>query len=62
MSDMIRVSNNPKAALEHLVYSNPNYKQVMDFVAQNGGNPKTAFYALAKQNGADPDQFVSIFR
>lgn len=37
---------------------NPQFKQAMQYVNQNGGNPKDAFYKLAKEKGVDPDEFI----
>lgn len=51
---MYKNSQNPILALQNMLNQNPNFKQVMDFINQNGGNPEQAFYALAKQRGVDP--------
>lgn len=46
-------------ALDLVYRQNPALAQ---FVQNNGGDPKTAFYALAKQKGIDPDSFLSALR
>lgn len=40
------------------IQNNPQIKQVMDYVNQNGGDPKEAFYKLAKEKGVDPDEIL----
>ena len=35
-------------------------QQVMDYVNQNGGDPKAAFYKLAKEKGVDPNFILSM--
>lgn len=43
----------PQAALEYLVKQNPAMKQAMEYVNQNGGDPKEAFRKLAQEMGID---------
>lgn len=38
--------------------NNPQIKQVMDYINQNGGDPKTAFYKLAQEKGVDPNEIL----
>lgn len=53
-------SGNPMGAL--LSQSNPQMKQVMDYIKSTGGDPKSAFYMLAKQKGVDPEPFLQRVR
>lgn len=46
-------------ALDLVYRQNPGLAQ---FIQNNGGSPKEAFYALAKQRGIDPDSFLSMLR
>lgn len=62
MMDMVRSAKNPGAVMQMLVNNNPQMAQVMQVVQQNGGDPKTAFYNLAKQRGVDPEQILSMLR
>ena len=48
--------------LQQMVSQNPNMKQVLDLVNQNGGNAQQAFYALAKQKGVNPDDILNSLR
>lgn len=49
---------NPQMMLQQ----NPQYKQIMDYVNQNGGDAKTAFYNKAKEMGIDPEEIVKALR
>jgi len=43
----------------NLFANSPQMKQVMDYVKANGGNPKDAFYKLAKEKGVDPQSIIN---
>ena len=49
-------------ALQKLMESNPGMKQAIDYVNANGGNPKDAFYKLAKEKGIDPDSILNSLK
>lgn len=59
---MMRASQNPTAMLNSLINSNPQYKQALEYVNANGGDPKTAFYKLAEEKGVDPDQILNMLK
>ena len=59
MAGMVQASQNPQAALDQLAQNNPQMKQVMQYIQQNGGDAKSAFYALARQKGRDPTQIIN---
>jgi len=59
IKSMMRMFNsNPRSMVENLIKSNPQYGAVMELVQENGGDPKKAFYALARQKGLDPDEIA----
>lgn len=58
MAGMVKAAQNPQETLNQLSQNNPQMQQVMQYVNQNGGDAKTAFYALAKQKGIDPDKII----
>ena len=37
-------------------------RQAMDYVKNNGGDARTAFYKLAKQKGVDPESVLRSLR
>ena len=53
---------NPQAAIGQMAQNNPQMQQVMQFVQQNGGDAKSAFYALARQKGVDPEAIIQQAR
>lgn len=53
---------NPGAMVGQAMMNNPQMKQVMDYVNQNGGDPKTAFYKLAEEMGVDPEEVLKQLR
>lgn len=59
---MVRGAQNPQAMLQSMVNQNPQMQQVMNLIRQSGGDPKNAFYALAKQKGIDPNQILNMLR
>ena len=62
MANVIKNSRNPKAMLEQMMQSNPQIQQAMNYINQNGGDAKDAFYALARQKGVDPESVLKMFR
>lgn len=47
----LKSSPNPQSLLQSM----PQYQQAMQYIQQNGGDPKTAFYNLAAQRGVNPN-------
>ena len=52
-------ARNPQAFLSQMMANNPQYKQVMDYVRQNGGDPKAAFYKMAEEKGVNPEDILN---
>lgn len=59
---MMRASQNPTAMLNGLIQSNPQYKQALEYVNANGGDPKAAFYKLAEEKGVDPNEILNMLK
>ena len=55
-------ARNPQAMLNQMMQNNPQYKQVMDYVNKNGGDPKTAFYKMAEEQGVNPDEILNMLK
>ena len=62
MIGMYKSASNPDAMMQYLMASNPGVKSAMDLVRQNGGSPKDAFFALAKQRGIDPNEIIALLK
>ena len=58
----IQCSQNPSMAIQQLMQSNPKMKEAVDYVMANGGNPKDAFYKLAKERGINPDSILDSLK
>lgn len=58
MVSQIKSLGNPQAMLQTM----PQYKQAMDYVNQNGGDPKKAFYKMAKEMGIDPEEVLMMLK
>ena len=59
---MVSAAQNPQAAVNQMSQNNPMMQQAMDFIRQNGGDARAAFYAMAKQKGVDPNQAIQQAR
>lgn len=53
---------NPMMMANQMLANNPQLRQAIDFVKQNGNDPQAAFYALAKQQGVDPQAIINAFK
>ncbi len=58
VNNALNTINNPMLALQNMITSNPKYQEAMNFINSVGGDPKQAYYSLAKQKGVDPDNFL----
>ena len=58
----VRAAGNQQAAMDMLIRSNPQMKQVMDIVQQYGGDSMAAFRAVAKENGMDADEILNLLK
>lgn len=62
MMKSIQAASNPKQALQSVIQQNPQMKQVMDLVQKSGGDPREAFYALAREKGVDPEEVLKSLK
>lgn len=58
----IKNSQNPNATMQNMLSTNPRFKDMVDYINQNGGDAKTAFYNLAAQKGVDPNSILNQLR
>ena len=59
---VLQSSNNPQAMLQLMVQTNPKLRDIMQYINQHGGNPETAFYAMAKEKGINPDEVIQMLQ
>lgn len=62
IKNMLKSVRNPQTMLQQMMSNNPQYKQVMQFVQDNGGDAEKAFYSLANQMGVDPEQILNMLK
>ena len=58
----VQMAQNPQTAIMQMAQNNPNMKQALDYINANGGNPKDAFYKLAKEKGVDPEAILNSLK
>ena len=58
MVQQIKSVGNPQMMLQQM----PQYRQVMDYIQQNGGDAQRAFYQKAQEMGVNPDDILSQLR
>ena len=58
--NLFKNSNNPQALLQNMIQNIPQMKGVINFINQNGGDPKTAFYKMAEQEGVNPNEILDM--
>ena len=44
---------------QQILQNNPQMAYIMQYVQTHGGDPKTAFYEMAKEKGIDPNYIIS---
>ena len=62
MMSTIKSAQNPQMMLNNMMNQNPQYKQVMDYINQNGGDAKTAFYKMAQEKGVNPNDIINALK
>ena len=62
MMNTVRYAGNPQAMLNSMVMNNPKLKEVMDYIGQNGGDPRAAYYKMAGEKNVDPEQILNMLR
>ena len=62
MMRAVQMAGNPQAALNQLISQNPQMAEVANYIRQNGGDAKAAFYKAAQERGIDPNSILSQLR
>lgn len=62
MYKQVRNSNNPNQVMEKVLPNLPKYKEIMQYIQNNGGDAKTAFYNMAAQKGVDPEKILTLLK
>ncbi len=59
---MHAMRGNPQMMLNQMAARNPQVKQVLDYVQQNGGDAKAAFYKMAQEKGVNPEDVLNMLK
>ena len=62
MMNMVRMSQNPQAALNQFVMNNPRMKDVMNVINQHGGDVDKALEAKAAEYGITPQDIYEMLK
>ena len=62
LMNVLKGSSNPMQTLQSMAETNPQIKKAFDYVQQNGGYTRSAFYKLAEQNGIDPNNIINMIK
>ena len=52
----LKASKNPAELIKSMIAQNPAYKNALEYIQANGGDPKAAFEKLAREQGIDPGE------
>lgn len=59
---IVKGSPNPETAMREMMVSDPRFRNIAEYIEQNGGDARTAFYNLAAKKGVDPDSILRQLR
>ena len=62
MMNLLKSVNNPQLMLQQMIQNNPQMRLVMNYINQNGGDPKKAFYNMAQEKGVNPDEVLKMLQ
>ena len=62
MMQAIKTAGNPQAALNAMMMSNPQMRQVKEIVDRHGGDAMVAFRETARENGIDPEEILDMLK
>lgn len=57
--NQVKGSSNPNAIVQQWLTNSTESQKVRNYINQNGGDAKTAFYNLAAQMGVNPDTIIN---
>lgn len=62
MASMLKGKGNPMQILQMMGGQNPQLNQIMNLVNSKGMTPKDLFSQMAKQQGINPEQIISMLK
>ena len=62
LMNQVKTAQNPQLMLNQLISSNPQLQNALNFIKQNGGDPQTAFFNFARQQGVNPQDILNLLK
>lgn len=62
MMATIRAARDPQAMAQQMIMQNPALQRAMQYVRQNGGDPRAAAEKLMRENGIDINQIMNSLK
>ena len=62
MYKTVMSAKDQNSVILQMAQTNPQLRQTLDYINQNGGNAEQLFYKKAQEKGVDIDQFLSNLR
>ena len=62
LANAVQMAQNPQLMLQNIINQNPQMRNVMQLVNNSGKSPKDLFYAMAQQQGVDPELILKELR
>ena len=60
--NILKASKNPNMMLQNLIRNNPQMREILNYINQNGGDPKAAFQKMAEEKGVNPDDVIKMLQ
>ncbi len=62
MFNAVKMAQNPQLALNQMISNNPQLKQVMGIINDNGGDIDKTVRTVAEQNGFTPEDLMELLK
>lgn len=62
MMNILQCAGNPEVALQSILATNPQLREYVQIINNNGGDYRKAFYDLAAQKGVNPEEILNLIK
>ena len=62
LMNILQTAGNPQTALQSIIATNPQLRELIPLIRNNNGDYKKAFYDLAAQKGINPDEILKLIK
>lgn len=60
--NLLKSAKDPSSMMQNMINTNPQMRNVMEYIKSHGGDPERAFYAMAAEKGVDPNQILDLLK